>query len=46
MSYFIGLGISTSATKAMLMDEQGKVMAVASVQHDFESPILCGSFCC
>jgi xylulokinase len=38
MSYFIGLDISTTATKAMLMDEQGKVMAVASTQYDFETP--------
>jgi xylulokinase len=38
MSYFIGLDISTTATKALLMDERGKVTAVASAQYDFETP--------
>jgi xylulokinase len=38
MSYFIGIDVSTTATKALLMDEQGMVIAVASENYAFETP--------
>lgn len=38
MSYFIGIDTSTTATKALLMDESGKVLGVASNAYPFETP--------
>jgi xylulokinase len=38
MLYLIGIDISTTSTKALLMDEQGQVMAVASEHYSFETP--------
>ena len=38
MSYFIGIDSSTTATKALLMDEAGKIVAVASSEYDYETP--------
>jgi xylulokinase len=38
MSYFIGIDVSTTATKALLMDERGRVVAVASENYAFETP--------
>lgn len=38
MRYFIGIDSSTTATKALLMDEQGKVVAVAAAEYPFETP--------
>ena len=38
MSYFIGIDSSTTATKALLMDEQGAVFAIGRSEYDFESP--------
>jgi xylulokinase len=38
MAYFIGIDSSTTATKALLMDEQGAVVAVASSEYPFETP--------
>ena len=38
MSYFIGIDTSTTATKALLMDESGKVLGVASNAYSFETP--------
>ena len=34
MQYFIGIDSSTTATKALLIDEQGDVVAVATDQTD------------
>ena len=36
--YFIGIDSSTTATKALLMDESGGVVAVASSEYGFETP--------
>jgi xylulokinase len=38
MTYFIGIDSSTTATKALLMDDQGTVVAVASHEYLFETP--------
>jgi xylulokinase len=38
MSYFIGIDTSTTATKALLMDESGKVLGVASNEYLYETP--------
>lgn len=38
MPYFLGLDISTTATKALLMDSTGQVVAVASSAYPFETP--------
>jgi len=38
MTYFIGIDSSTTATKALLMDERGTVVAVASSEYPFETP--------
>ncbi|MBE2237597.1 MAG: xylulokinase [Caldilineaceae bacterium] len=38
MHYFIGIDSSTTATKALLIDEQGDVVAVAATEYDFETP--------
>jgi xylulokinase len=38
MSYFIGIDVSTTATKALLIDEQGAVLAVSSERYAFETP--------
>ncbi len=38
MSYFIGIDSSTTATKALLIDEQGKVITVASSEYGYETP--------
>ena len=37
MSYFIGIDSSTTATKALLMDEAGKVVGVAATEYGFEN---------
>jgi xylulokinase len=36
--YFIGIDSSTTATKALLMDEAGNVLGVASSEYSFETP--------
>ncbi|MCA1900544.1 MAG: xylulokinase [Chloroflexi bacterium] len=36
--YFIGIDASTTATKALLMDKNGKVLGVASNEYSFETP--------
>lgn len=36
--YFLGLDISTTATKALLIDSAGQVVAVASSAYPFETP--------
>jgi xylulokinase len=38
MSCFIGIDTSTTATKALLMDESGKVLGVASNEYRYETP--------
>ena len=38
MNYVLGIDISTTASKALLIDEQGAVVAVASTAHDLSSP--------
>jgi xylulokinase len=38
MSYFIGIDSSTTATKALLMDASGKVVAVASSEYSYLTP--------
>jgi len=38
MTYFIGIDSSTTATKALLMDDQGIVVAVASHEYAYETP--------
>ena len=36
--YFLGIDVSTTATKALLTDSAGKVVTVASTQYPFETP--------
>jgi xylulokinase len=38
VSYFIGIDSSTTATKALLMDEAGAVVGVGRSSYDFETP--------
>ena len=38
MSYFIGIDSSTTATKALLMDESGGIVAVASSEYSYQTP--------
>ncbi len=38
MSYFIGIDSSTTATKALMMDESGKEVAVASSEYTYQTP--------
>jgi xylulokinase len=36
--YFLGIDVSTTGSKALLLDETGQVIAVASSQHTLQSP--------
>jgi xylulokinase len=38
VSYFIGIDTSTTATKALLMDEQGSIVAIGRSTYDFAAP--------
>ena len=38
MKYFIGIDSSTTATKALLVDEKGQVLGVTSNEYAFETP--------
>ncbi|NCP85811.1 MAG: xylulokinase [Anaerolineae bacterium CG_4_9_14_3_um_filter_57_17] len=38
MTYFLGLDISTTASKALLMDETGSVVSVAAQPHSLQTP--------
>lgn len=38
MSYFIGIDSSTTATKALLMDEQGSIVGIGRSSYGFETP--------
>jgi len=38
MPYFLGIDVSTTATKALMIDSAGKVIAVHSTTYSFETP--------
>ncbi len=38
MGYYLGVDTSTTATKALLVDDKGRVQAVASSQYTFDTP--------
>ena len=38
MTYFIGIDASTTATKALLIDREGKVVGVAFQEYPYETP--------
>ncbi len=38
MDYFLGIDVSTTATKALLIDTSGTVVAVAASEYPFETP--------
>jgi len=38
MAYFLGIDSSTTATKALLIDENGLVIATGSSEYPFETP--------
>ena len=38
MAFFIGIDISTTATKALLMDESGQVLGVTTNEYPYETP--------
>ena len=38
MDYFVGIDTSTTATKALLVDEQGAVVGIASSEYTYETP--------
>ncbi len=38
MSLYLGIDVSTTATKALLIDDQGQVLAVASSPHTLQTP--------
>jgi len=38
VNYFIGIDSSTTATKALLMNDQGAVAAIGRSEYDFETP--------
>ncbi len=38
MPYLIGIDASTTATKALLIDERGKIAAVAATEYGYETP--------
>jgi xylulokinase len=38
VSFVLGIDVSTTATKAVLVDERGSVAAVAAAEYGFESP--------
>jgi len=37
-TYLLGIDVSTTATKALLIDERGTVVAVAATEYPFETP--------
>lgn len=37
-TYLLGIDVSTTATKALLIDEQGRVVAVAATEYPFDTP--------
>ncbi len=38
MAYFMGIDVSTTATKALLIDQQGVVVSVAASEYEFQTP--------
>ena len=38
MNYFIGVDSSTTATKALLTDEQGSILGIGRSSYGFETP--------
>ena len=36
--FYLGIDVSTTATKALLIDEGGAVVAVAAAEYPFETP--------
>lgn len=38
MPYYLGIDVSTTATKALLIDETGQIAAVASTEYPFDTP--------
>jgi len=38
MRFFLGVDVSTTATKALLIEDQGKVVAISSSRYDFKIP--------
>ncbi|RIK41526.1 MAG: xylulokinase [Chloroflexi bacterium] len=38
MAYLLGIDVSTTATKALLIDEQGAVVGVAAQEYGFDTP--------
>lgn len=38
MSYVLGMDVSTTATKTLLVDETGKVVGVGSVEYPYDTP--------
>ena len=38
MAYFLGLDVSTTGSKALLIDQKGEVIATASSAHTLSSP--------
>ena len=38
MAFFLGIDISTTSSKALVIDDQGKVIAVASAPHTLQTP--------
>lgn len=38
MAYFLGLDVSTTGSKALLINESGKVVATATTQHTLQTP--------
>jgi xylulokinase len=38
MDYFIGVDTSTTATKALLMDERGQVQGKPSIEYPYDNP--------
>ena len=37
-AYLLGIDVSTTATKALLLDNMGKVIAVAATEYGFDTP--------
>jgi xylulokinase len=38
MAYFLGIDTSTTSSKALLIDDRGEVVAVASSPHTLQTP--------
>ena len=38
MAFYLGIDVGTSGTKTLLMDPEGRVLATASAEYDFETP--------